>query len=537
MNAKALIGLALGIAGFAAAMLVPLNGLELSAQITLGIFVLAAVFWITEPIPIFATSMLVILLQVILLSSQGIVFSVRTAPLAETEMNATGALVVPATVINDAGVLYLNAEDKSARAIKPATIVPLGDDRVAVTGPGLDETARVIADPMHRSITVKSTPYATFYATLASPIIILFMGGFALAAAAVKFGLDLSLTRVLLKPFGTKPAFVCLGLMLCTGTLSAFMSNTATTAMMMTVVLPIVATMSPTDPFRKGIALAIPVAANIGGIATPIGTPPNAVALAALKDAGYTVSFSSWMMLATPFAIVMLVFAWWLLVKLFKPATNHFELNLSGSFNKSPKALISYAIFAITVLLWVTEKVHGISTSMVAFLPVALLPALGVLDKKDIRGFSWEVLWLMAGGISLGLSMKDTGLAAWLIGQVSWATLGNAGVVVVFGLVGFVLANLVSHTVSSTIIMPLAISVGATLAATGNFNLVGAVVAIAVIISLAMALPISTPPNAIAMSTGVIESKDLTKTGLIVGLVGVTLSVLLGLTLWPALVS
>ena len=168
---------------------------------------------------------------------------------------------------------------------------------------------------------------------------------------------------------------------------------------------------------------------------------------------------------------------------------------------------------------------------------MVLLPALGVLDKKDIRGFSWEVLWLMAGGISLGLSMKDTGLASWLIGQVSWASLGNGGVVVVFGLVGFGLANLISHTVSSTIIMPLAISVGATLAAAGDFNLVGAVVSIAVIISLAMALPISTPPNAIAMSTGVIESKDLTKTGLIVGLVGVALSVVLGLTLWPTLVS
>lgn len=537
MNLKTLSSLLVGIAGFAAALAAPLDGLALPAQITLGIFVLAALFWILEPIPIYATSMVVILLQVMLLSSQGFIFSVRSAPVAETEMAASGALVAPASVLSADGFVYLNDQGKSFTRVLPATAEPLGDGRVALTGRGLDAEARVIADPGHRSITSGAGTYVRFYETLASPIIMLFLGGFALAAAAVKFGLDKNLTRVLLRPFGTRPGMVCLGLMLSTATLSAFMSNTATTAMMMTVVLPIAGSLAIDDPFRKCVALSIPVAANIGGIATPIGTPPNAVALAALKESGINISFSTWMILAVPFTLLLLVFAWWMLMVLFKPKTGRLSIALSGSFNTSPKAIAFYVVFAATVGLWVTEKLHGISTTMVAFLPIAALPALGVLDKKDIRGFSWEVLWLVAGGISLGLSLKDTGLAVWMIELVSWSSLGPVGVVVVFGVVGFLVANLISHTVAATMIMPLAITVGAGLAAAGDFNLVASIVSITAIISCAMVLPISTPPNAIAMATGIVETKDLAKVGIVVGVAGVALAVLFGVTFWPAIVN
>ncbi|MBK1876178.1 SLC13 family permease [Pelagicoccus mobilis] len=537
MKLKTFLGLLVGIAGLLAAIFIPIPGLGLPAQITLGIFILAAVFWIMEPIPIYATSMMVIFLQIMLLSSQGFIFSVRTAPLAEVSVNETGALLVPAESLGEDGSLYLNKSNKALQVVRPSEVVDLGDGTLAVRGEGLNENSLVIADPEHRSITAGATSYTAFYHTLASPIIMLFLGGFALAAAAVKFGLDRSLTRVLLKPFGKRPAMVCLGLMLCTATLSAFMSNTATTAMMMTVVLPIVASISSTDPFRKCVALAIPVAANIGGIATPIGTPPNAVALAALKESGINISFSTWMVMAVPFTIVLLVFAWWVLLALFKPQANTLEIKLAGSFDKSAKAIASYVIFAVTVLLWVTEKLHGISTTMIAFLPVAILPALGVLDKKDIRGFSWEVLWLVGGGISLGLSLKETGLAAWLIGLVSWNSLGALGVIVVFGVVGYLIANLISHTVSATMIMPLAITVGAALAAAGDFNLVASIVSITAIISIAMVLPISTPPNAIAMATGIIETKDMAKVGVIVGVAGVLLAIVCGIAYWPLIVS
>ncbi len=536
MKAKTLIGLVLGLAAFLMAILNPLPGLSLAGSIALGIFLMAAVFWILEPIPIYATSMLVILLQVMLLSSQGLIFSVRNVPtVVLRETTGEFDFLAPASAISGEGFVYQKDADNALRQIAVEQLNIANAEWITIRSETIDPSLPLIQDANHRAITGGAYSYSKFYATLASPIIMLFLGGFALAASAVKFGLDKNLTRVLLKPFGSQPSSVCLGLMLCTGALSAFMSNTATTAMMMTVALPIVGSLPKADPFRKGVALAIPVAANIGGIATPIGTPPNAVALAALRDSGISISFASWMAMATPFAVILLIVAWRLVLWLFKPETDRFEINIKGKFQTSPKAIIAYLVFAGTILLWLTEKLHGISTSMVAFIPVALLPAFGVLDKKDIRGFSWEVLWLVAGGISLGLSMKDTGLASWLIGQVSWHSFGGLGVVIAFGLCGYILSNLISNTVTATIITPLAITVGVALSSQGGFNLVSAIVAITVMVSCSMILAISTPPNAIAMSCGIIDTKDLARSGLLVGLIGIVLAILMHLLYWPML--
>lgn len=540
MKRKQLLGLLLGTGLFALAIAIPFEGLELAGRITLGIFLLAAVFWILEPVPIYATSMLVILLQVMLLSSRGLVFTVDAAPVLRPEAEQVAgeaAYRLPEAALTSDGKVYLKEGRQSVRSVPAPALAGPDGGWVRVAADALGEAPRVIADAGHRSVAQRSPAFSVFYATLASPIVMLFLGGFALAASAVKYGLDKNLTRVLLRPFGSQPRFVCLGLMVCTAVLSAFMSNTATTAMMMTVVLPIVGGMAPGDPFRKGVALSIPVAANIGGIATPIGTPPNAIALAALRESGLHVSFALWMLLAVPFVVLLLAFAWRMLMVVFKPEIERFEVAMEGEFDKSPKALLAYAVFAVTVGLWITEMLHGLSTTMVAFIPVALLPALGVLDKSDIRSFSWEVLWLVAGGISLGLSMKDTGLAAWLIGQVSWTALGGIGVVAVFGLVGYALSNLISNTVTATMLMPLAITVGAGLAAAGDFNLVAAVVAIAVIVSCSMLLPISTPPNAIAVATGVIETRDMAKSGSLVGIAGFLLTLLMTLFYWPRIVG
>lgn len=457
---KKVIGTVLGIAALILPQFLALEGLPPQGHIALGIFLMAGIFWICEPIPIFATSLLVILLQVFLLSDKGLF---------------AGSLV-------------------------ESGYVPQS--------------------------------YKDFYQTMASPIIILFLGGFSLAAAAVKFGLDRNLTRILLKPFGTKPQYVCLGLMVSTATLSAFMSNTATTAMMITVVLPIIAVLDKNDPFKRVVALAIPIGANIGGIATPIGTPPNAIALAALREQGIDIAFSTWMMLAVPLVIVMLIIAWRILLFLFPPATDSFEINFDSKLNKSPAAILSYLVFGLTVLLWVTEKLHGISSTVVAFIPIAALPALSILEKKDIRGFSWEVLWLVAGGISLGLSLKHTELASWIIGLVNWSSFGALGLVIVFGLVGFIVANLISHTVSATILVPLAVGLGISGVA-ADFNMGISIVTIGIIVSLSMILPISTPPNAIAMSTGVIETKDMAKSGIIIGAIGFVVTLACSLLYWP----
>ena len=461
---KKWIGLLLGLLALGVAPLLALEGLSFSGHIALGIFVMAAVFWITEPIPIHATSMAVILSQVLLLSDQSVIMGRLT---------------------------MLHPEGYTAPA------------------------------------------YTLFYGTLATPIIILFLGGFSLAAAAEKYKLDRNLTRVLLKPFGTRPVMVSLGVMTVTAVLSAFMSNTATTAMMMTVAIPIVASVPRDDPFRRLIGLSIPVGANIGGIATPIGTPPNAVALAALARQNVIVPFSTWMLMATPLVVVTLLLSWWGMCRIFRPRLERFEMNIDASFDRSPRAIGSYIVFGATVALWITEKLHGIPSGVVAFVPIVLLPAMGVLEKKDIRGFSWEVLWLVAGGISLGLSLQQTGLAVWMVGQVSWESFGTTGLVVLFSLVGFLAANLVSHTVSATILMPIAISLVLPLAGGVTAALVIPIAAIGIIVSYSNILPISTPPNAIALSTGLIESRDLAISGILVGALGFIFTILAGLVLWP----
>jgi len=458
MNKVKITGLILGLIGFAIPLLVTFPGLSFAGHLALSIFLLAAVFWMFETIPIYSTSILVILLEVMLLSAEG--------------------------------------------------LIQFGD--------GYDPVS-----------------YSRFMATLANPIIILFLGGFVLADAAVKYNFDKNMTRILLKPFGSNPKMIMLGLMAVTAFLSAFMSNTATTAMMVTVIIPILAKMEITDPARIGIALSIPFAANIGGVATPIGTPPNAVVIAALNQQGLSIEFGSWIIYAAPLALVMLAFTWMLLLKLHPPAVQSIPLDMKGKWETSGKAWILYVVFGITVLLWVTESLHGIQSGMVALIPVAVLTLTHAFEKDDIRNLPWEVLWLIAGGISLGIAMKETGLANWIVGSIGWENMSYLILLSVFAFVSVMMSNFLSNTVTASLLIPL----GITLATSGIVGGPAATLIIGLIIALstsfAMVLPISTPPNAIAVSTGVIKTKDMIVSGTIIGVVAIVLVILMASFYWP----
>lgn len=461
MDNVKLTGLVLGGIGFSIPLFVTFPGLSLAGHLSLSIFLLAAVFWMFETIPIYSTSILVILLEVLLLSAEGLV-----------QFNES-------------------------------------------------------YDPVS---------YSQFVATLANPIIILFLGGFVLADAAVKYNFDKNMTRILLKPFGSSPKMIMLGLMAVTAFLSAFMSNTATTAMMVTVIIPILAKMEISDPARIGIALSIPFAANIGGVATPIGTPPNAVVIAALNQQGLSVEFGNWMLYAAPLALVMLAFTWILLLKLHPPAVQNIPLELKGKWNTSGKAWILYVVFGVTVLLWVTESLHGIKSGMVALIPVAVLTLTQAFEKEDIRNLPWEVLWLIAGGISLGIAMKETGLANWIVGSIGWENMSYLMLLTVFAFVSVLMSNFLSNTVTASLLIPL----GITLATSGVVGgpastlIIGLIIALST--SFAMVLPISTPPNAIAVSTGVVKTKDMIVSGSIIGLVAIVLVILMTSFYWPLIV-
>lgn len=527
------LGLIIGVIGLFLPLFLPLGALTFAGQLALGIFFLAAIFWMLEPIPIYATSMLVIFLQIVLLSAQGPVFMNAEMPTSQPVSLGNNTWQIPSGALTDDQEVLVHESSGQTRRVS-VQVEEQNGRHIIVQSEELDESVQIVANPSHRLVNYRPGSYTDYIGTLANPIIILFLGGFMLAEASVKYNLDRNLTRYMLGPFGSKPRYIVLGLMLVTATLSAFMSNTATAAMMVTVIIPIIAQLDPADRFKFGITLAIPVAANIGGIATPIGTPPNAIVIAALSDYGINISFTDWIIVAGPLVLVMLLFSWWLLLTLFPPQASRFELDLKGKINTSPKAIGLYVIFAATVLLWITENSHGIPSSMVAFLPVAALVTGGILNKSDIRKLPWDVLWLMAGGISLGIGMDHTGLAQWMIGGLNWGAMGYITLIMAFALVAIFMSNFLSNTVTATLLMPLVISLHASGVMGPEFSLLITGITVAVACSLAMALPISTPPNAITMSTGIVSTKDMAKTGIIIGATGIIIILVYAVLYWPA---
>ena len=178
------------------------------------------------------------------------------------------------------------------------------------------------------------TSYKSLLHCFADPIIMLFIGGFVLAIAASKTGLDLFLARVMLKPFGKKPKWVLLGFLMVTGVFSMFLSNTATAAMMLTFLGPVLKALPADGKGKTALALAIPIAANVGGMGTPIGTPPNAIALKYMSEIGINIGFGEWMAFMIPFTLLLLFFAWIMLLKLFPFKAKEINLNIEGELKK-----------------------------------------------------------------------------------------------------------------------------------------------------------------------------------------------------------
>jgi sodium-dependent dicarboxylate transporter 2/3/5 len=372
--------------------------------------------------------------------------------------------------------------------------------------------------------------YREFFATLAHPVLMLFLGGFFLAEGAAKFRLDRTLARVLLRPFGTSSRSIVLGLMIVTAVFSMFMSNTATTATLLAVVLPVAASLDPSDPLRTSLVLAIPVAANIGGIGTPVGTPPNAIAVGLLTDAGIDVGFGRWMVLAVPLMIVVLLGAWWLLLRLYPPSRRAIRLVIEGELDRSPQGRILIVTFAVTVALWLTEPIHGVPTAIVGFVPVVVLLATGVFSARDLQALPWHVLWLVAGGIALGIGVTASGLDVWLIGRIDWTGLAGGVVVALVALTALAVSTVISNSAAANLLIP----IGLTLALSGAVDAEAVAVAffIAVGASLAMALPVSTPPNAIAYSTGMVTTRQMAVVGIGVGVGGWVLYVGVAPVVW-----
>ena len=377
------------------------------------------------------------------------------------------------------------------------------------------------------------TNYKSIMAAFADPVIMLFLGGFVLAFAATKVGLDVQLAKVMLKPFGTNPKTVLLGVLLVIGIFSMFMSNTATAAMMLTFLTPVLATLPKDGGGRISLALAIPIAANIGGMGTPIGTPPNAIALGALQDAGYEITFVGWMLRMVPYVVVMLLFAWFLLMKLYPFKAKKIELKIEGAPVKTTpfQKYVVWVTFALTIILWVGESLFKVNSNIVAMIPFAVFSATGILKARDLEHINWAVLWMVAGGFALGTALNQTGLATTLINTIPFASWNALVVMLVGGFICYFLSNFISNSASANLVVPILIVVGKAMSGNPSFEALGGVPAmiagIAICASLAMCLPVSTPPNALAHSTGMITTKQMATVGIIIGAVGFVIGYLM----------
>jgi sodium-dependent dicarboxylate transporter 2/3/5 len=401
----------------------------------------------------------------------------------------------------------------------------------------------------------------TAAAPYANELIFLFMGGFLLAAAMEQWGLHRRMALGIMARVGTSPSRLLLGFMLSTGFISMWISNTATAAMMLPIAVAVGEMLRPKGdhpgPYRFGVALMLGVAyaSSIGGIATLIGTPPNAVfAGAASELLGVQIGFTQWMAVGTPLAAVLLPVTWLLLVRLYPPGelsgdaakVIHDEQARLGLASRGEK--IVAAVFVGTALAWVmraekqfgTVTIPGIETwapnvedSTVAMIAAALLFVLPVdwrrgefaLDWRSARNIPWDVLVLFGGGLSLARGMEVSGLAAWIGGVVS--VLGNVPtIVVVLAVVTLIvfLTEVTSNTATATMAMPIVAGAAMGLGVEPILPMAAAALAA----SMAFMLPVATPPNAMVFASGYVTIPQMSRAGFWLNLCSIAAITLLG---------
>ncbi|MBK9386979.1 MAG: DASS family sodium-coupled anion symporter [Planctomycetes bacterium] len=359
---------------------------------------------------------------------------------------------------------------------------------------------------------------AAFLAPFFSDTILLFFGGFALSAALQRVHLDEALARAILERAGTSPRRVVFALLGTTAFLSMWLSNTATAAMMMALAVPIARTLPPENRWRIALLLAVPLGANLGGLGTPIGSPPNAIAMEALARIDARPSFLAWMALGIPGVLVMCTLAGGLLVRFYRDGEPELRLPPApaAATHRTARARLTLLVASATALLWLTGDLHGWSAGTVGLACAISLFGSGLLAPTELRALPWEVLLLMGGGLCLGRAVELSGLASWALAQTPIATLGPTGAVVLFGGAAALLSALMSNTAAANLVLAVVLGLE-------ELPREPILVAVAFACSLSMPLPVSTPPNAMAFASGEVSARDLVKIGTATTVLGLLL--------------
>lgn len=385
--------------------------------------------------------------------------------------------------------------------------------------------------------TLGATTAGAATAPYGDPIIFLFLGGFVLALAMERWNLHRRVALNIVSRTGSQQDRIVGGFMLATAFVSMWVSNTATAVMMLPVAISVAELLKDRPDaakFSLALMLSIAYAASIGGVATLIGTPPNALLAGALNQGyGYDLGFGRWMIIGVPVAVVMLAGAWLFLTRIsirldrgeIADAASLFERELRALGDWSPSEIRVGIVFVVTAFAWIFRTLlddfipglNDTSIAILAALALFLIPsgsAQGgtLVDWDTAKRLPWGVLILFGGGLSLAAAVTQTGLDVWIGAQLGTyaSALPLIGIVVMVAVVVLVLTEFTSNTATAAAFIPLL----AALAVNLGENPLLLTVPAALAASMAFMLPVATPPNALVFGTGHVTIPQMARQGL-----------------------
>ena len=401
---------------------------------------------------------------------------------------------------------------------------------------------------------LKVMPIADVGANYGSPIIFLFFGGFVLALALEKVNLHRRIALNIVKFTGTTPEKVVLGFMIATAFMSMWISNTASTVVMLPIAISVIKLLiDDKDGFTKGdknfalsIMLGIAFGANAGGIATVIGTPPNSVLIGLLENQyNIQISFVTWMSFGLPFSLLMITAVYFVLVKWMFPCNDivfnssanliHEEVEKLGKISKKEKRVLT--IFAITVFLWITRTLINnlfpslkLSDTIISLIGAVSLFAIPlnykkgnfILDWNDTSKLAWGILLLFGGGLALAKGMASSGLVALITDTIASGDFNILLTVSLLIILMLFMTELMSNVALVAVLAPVVAGIAIGL----NIPILNLLIPVTMASSCAFMLPMATPPNAIVFASGYVKVNQMVKAGVILNIIAVILLIL-----------
>ncbi|WP_422107426.1 SLC13 family permease [Winogradskyella sp.] len=400
----------------------------------------------------------------------------------------------------------------------------------------------------------KVMPMAEVGANYGSPIIFLFFGGFVLALALEKVNLHKRIALTIIKLTGTTPNKVILGFMLATAFMSMWISNTASTVVMLPIALSVINLLiNDKDGFTKqdknfalSVMLGIAFSANAGGIATIIGTPPNSVLIGLLENEYHIeISFLNWLVMGLPFSAILVAIIYFILIKMFpnkglvfaasKSLIND-ELRQLGKI--SPKEKQVLYTFAVIVFLWIFRTLinHifpnlGLTDTIISILGAIALFAVPhrlrqgdfILQWQDTKNLAWGVLILFGGGLALAKGMSSTGIVDMVATAISDSNISIILTASLLIILMLFMTELMSNVALTAVLAPVVAGIAIGL----DIPILYLLIPVTIASSCAFMLPMATPPNAIVFASGFVKVHQMARVGIILNLISVGLLILM----------